>query len=196
MAKEPTSAEREAAAAAAAMIAGGRERWSKALAQAEASFGVRPSEALVASEIRRWCALFMPEEHRAMLRRKREAALSVMQALAEWEPVLTGHVLSGAATADTAVTVAVRTDDEKGVELSLLSLGVEFDVLDASGEGRRSSVSLLSECRGENVVITVASSYPPGRTTEPDAWQHPLEARARIDAAALERLLEDARSED
>ena len=43
MAKEPSAAEREAAAAAAALIAGSRERWSKALAAVEDSFGIRPA---------------------------------------------------------------------------------------------------------------------------------------------------------
>ena len=196
MAKEPSAAEREAAAAAAALIAGSRERWSKALAAVEASFGIRPDEGLVASEIRRWCELFDPKAHRALLRRKRLAAAAVMEALADWNPVLTGHVLSGAATADTAVTIAVRTDDEKGVELTLLSLGVDFDVLDAAGEGRQASVSLLTECRKENVIISIASSFPSGKTLPPDEWQHPLEARSRIALPALRELLEAYPAED
>ena len=65
MAKEPSAAEREAAAAAAALIAGSRERWSKALAAVEASFGIRPNEVLVASEIRR-CVLRPPPSWRRL----------------------------------------------------------------------------------------------------------------------------------
>lgn len=191
MNKVPDPANIRSAACAATLIAGERMRWAKAMTAAEAQTGIRPSEALVAREIRRWCAVFDDEHHRAVLLRKRRAALSVMTALDEWHPVLTGHVLSGAATEDTAVEIAVRTDNEKEVELSLLRLHVNYEILDADTKDRRGTVRLLTECRAEPIILIVGPCPALMKAADPDEWQHPLEARGRADKTDLHKLLEE-----
>lgn len=191
MNKVPDPVNVRSAACAAALIAGERMRWTKAMTAAEAQTGIRPAEALVAREIRRWCAVFDDEHHRAVLTRKRRAALSVMTALDEWHPVLTGHVLSGAATEDTAVEIAVRTDNEKEVELSLLRLHVDYEILDADTKDRRGTVRLLTECRAEPIILIVGPCPALMKAADPDEWQHPLEARGRADKTDLHKLLEE-----
>jgi hypothetical protein len=190
MQKAPRTAASEAAAAAAALIARDRLRWSDAKRAVLESTGILPDDALVASEIRRWCALFEPQRHAQLLAVKRRAALALMEALPSFRPMLTGHVLSGAATADTAVTVWIGAPSEKDVEIALLNLGLEYDVLGSEGSGRSASVSYLLEVRGENAVLTVSERPPRGtEPREPDAWQRPEEARGRLGIEGLRALL-------
>lgn len=183
--------ERRAAALAAGLIAGHRLKWRNALDEVFRDTGIRPTESLVASEIRRWFDCFDRDGHRETLRRKREAALVVMRSLREWHPFITGHVLSGAATDDTAVELLILTEDEKGVELSLLSLGVDFEVLDFEVRGRHSRISLLIECREENIILTVENASNSVKSIPPDEWQRPLEAKLRLDENGLKTLLNE-----
>lgn len=192
MQKAPRSAAAEAAAAAAALIARDRLRWSDAKRAVLEDAGIAPDDALIASEIRRWCALFEPRRHAQVLAVKRRAALALMEALAGFRPMLTGHVLSGAATADTAVTVWIGASSEKDVEIALLGLGLDYDVLGSEGSGRASSVSYLLEARGESAVLTVSERPPRGtEPRRPDAWQRPEEARGRLGIKGLRALLRE-----
>ena len=179
------------AAQIASLIAGHQMKWVKAIAEVKAETGIRPDDTLIASEIRRWYACFDHEAHQATLRRKRESALTVMQALREWHPTLIGHVLSGAATDDTAIEILIQTEDEKGVELTLLSLGISYDTLDIEAHGRQSRISLLTECQGENVILVITNASNSVKSALPDEWQHPLEARAKLDEKGLLTLLRE-----
>ncbi len=131
-------AHRQVAAQIASLIAGHQMKWVKVpLLKSKLRRGFSTDDTLIASEIRRWYACFDHEAHQATLRRKRESALTVMQALREWHPTLIGHVLSGAATDDTAIEILIQTEDEKGVELTLLSLGISYDTLDIEAHTAR-----------------------------------------------------------
>lgn len=184
-------AHRQVAAQIASLIAGHQMKWVKAIAEVKAETGIRPDDTLIASEIRRWYACFDHEAHQATLRRKRESALTVMQALREWHPTLIGHVLSGAATDDTAIEILIQIEDEKGVELTLLSLGISYDTLDIEAHGRQSRISLLTECQGENVILVITNASNSVKSALPDEWQHPLEARAKLDEKGLLTLLRE-----
>ena len=111
----PRSKESSAAAQAAVLIASHRMSRDRAVETVVRSTGVRPTDAAVASELRRWFACFDPEGHKALLDKKRLAALSVLSSLSDWSPLLTGSVLAGDAVEDDPVLILIRSDDEKAV---------------------------------------------------------------------------------
>lgn len=181
--------ESAAAAQAAVLIASHHLPRDKAVETVMLSTGVRPSEAHIASELRRWFACFDPEGHKSLLLKKRLAALTVLTSLSEWSPALTGPVLAGDALEDDPVTIVIRTDDEKAVELALLAIGVEYDAVESSENGRSFKTVLHAECRGESILITITNSRQPAKSALQDEWQRPEEALPKLSEKGLRRLL-------
>lgn len=99
---------REAAAFAARLICADLRTWKEAFRAARDFCGASPDEKLVASEIRRWQALFAPDAHAETLLRKRRAALSLMRRVPELGLRLVGVVLSGAATENSLPETVAR----------------------------------------------------------------------------------------
>jgi hypothetical protein len=72
-------------------------------------------------------ALYHQDSHPAVLYQLREEALAAMQLLAEFNPYLTGSVLSGAAGANSDINLMLFSDDAKAVLLFLLKHNLEFE---------------------------------------------------------------------
>ena len=181
----PRSKESSAAAQAAVLIASHRMSRDRAVETVVRSTGVRPTDAAVASELRRWFACFDPEGHKALLDKKRLAALSVLSSLSDWSPLLTGSVLAGDAVEDDPVRILIRSDDEKAVELALLAMDVEYEPVESSERGR----SFRTVLQGEDVLITVTNSHRAAKPVPPDEWQLPEEALCGLSEKGLRRLL-------
>ena len=192
---------RPRSSAAAATLAARRicregESWSAAFAAAREETGESPREEDVAREIRAWFALFAPEAHAETLLRKRRAALGVMERAPGLGLVLTGVVLSGAATERSVAELVTRTADEKEAVMGLLSAGLPADPFEGSWltafarRAGRGLVTLLTELAGEPVLVRVAPPRTPmPAAAEPDDNQLPAEAAGWTDAAALAALL-------
>ena len=192
---QQTKLDREAAAAVARMTAGSGMDRDEAYQAARAAFGTTPDVRLVDEEIRRWFALFSPDAHARDLRKKRLAALFVMKQLADWHPLLTGAVLSGAATAS-EIPELLLTGNEKELELHFLSRRVPFEVVASETAGRRESVTFLTTAMGIDILITVSTQHRMPRAGIPDTLQHPAEAAGKAGIKVLEALLLETNNED
>lgn len=72
-------------------------------------------------------SLFQSESHPDILRQLREEALTNMRMLAEFNPYLTGSVLSGTAGEQSDINLMLFNDDEKAVLLFLLKHNILFE---------------------------------------------------------------------
>ncbi|WP_295477613.1 hypothetical protein [uncultured Sutterella sp.] len=199
---QETRTETRAAAIAAKLIAGESHTWRSAFETARRETGANPPEGAVAREIRRWYALFAPEAHARTLREKRRAALAFMRRARGLDLCLTGVVLSGCATEDSVVELALRAESEKEAAIALLNAGLPADPFDgayptafARAAAKRGALTatLASSSADEPVLIrVVAPHWALPAAARPDEWQHPLEAAGALDAAGLSELLEFA----
>ena len=89
---------------------------------------------------------------------------------------------------DTLVCGAGKCD-EKAVELALLAMDVEYEPVESSERGRSFRTVLQTECRGEDVLITVTNSHRAAKPVPPDEWQLPEEALSGLSEKGLRRLL-------
>ncbi len=116
-----------------------------------------PDNAAVEDEVRAYLALFCADTQPAELAALREVAVHWMERLAEFRPHLTGAVWRGTATRLSSVHLQLFCDDPKGAEISMLNLGIAFDI--ASTTGPRNlpvdllSVSSPSRALGEEVTV-------------------------------------------
>jgi hypothetical protein len=91
-----------------------------------------PSNEEIDLALQQYRALFQPVEHPSVLRSLRQEALQNMHLLAQFQPYLTGSVLSGTAGANSDINLVLFSDDTKAVLLFLLKSQIDFD----SGEWR------------------------------------------------------------
>ena len=185
---------REAAAFAARLICADLRTWKEAFRAAREFCGASPDEKLVASEIRRWQALFAPDAHAEALLRKRRAALSLMRRVPELGLRLVGVVLSGAATENSLPETVARGESEKDAAITLLNAGLMAEPFEASYptafmRQHKGAFTLLTEIDGEEILIRVV---PFGTTLpapeKPDEWQREAEALGSAGPEELEAL--------
>ena len=86
-----------------------------------------PSNEEVEAALHIYRALYQTDTHPDILRELREEALSAMQVFAEFNPYLTGSVLSGSAGEDSDINLMLFSDDAKAVLLSLLKHNIDFE---------------------------------------------------------------------
>lgn len=184
----------EAAAFAARLICADLSTWKEAFRAAREAYGCAPEEMRVATEIRRWQALFAPEAHAKTLLRKRRAALSLMRRVPELDLKLVGVVLSGAATENSLPETVARGESEKDAAITLLNAGLMAEPFEASYptafmRRRKDALTLLTEMEGEEILIRIV---PFGTTLpapeKPDDWQQEAEALGSAGPAELETL--------
>jgi hypothetical protein len=100
--------------------------------------------------------LYQRNEHRSRLRRLREQALSAMRELRQFNPYLTGSVLSGNAGRYADIDLQLFTDSAKAVELYLIDRSIPYTTaqrrLFSGDEQRTIPVFLLND---KNVEIRV-----------------------------------------
>ena len=73
--------------------------------------------------------------------------------------------------------------------LALLAMDVEYEPVESSERGRSFRTVLQTECRGEDVLITVTNSHRAAKPVPPDEWQLPEEALCGLSEKGLRRLL-------
>jgi len=155
--------------------------WNLAKRKACRELGLSEREALPDNEeveqaLRDYNSLFQQVEQPQRLRTQRLVALRWMERLTQWQPVLTGAVAAGWATAHSEIRIEIEAEDGKAVELALINSGVEYG-LAPSAPGHPPQVQLRIE-GAESVVLLVIVS-PRERRNRP--------GRSR-DAGAADRL--------
>ena len=131
---------RIAAAAARIMAEDGIDDFALAKRKAARQLGAVDTEALprndeVEAELRAYRALYQADEHPERIEELRRLALEVMQALAQFNPYLTGPVLKGIAGPYAEIDLQLFPDSAKEVEIFLLERNIAF----TTQEGRRYS---------------------------------------------------------
>lgn len=89
-----------------------------------------PSNIELQSALKAYQALYRKEEQPIRLRQLREEALRFMQQLADFNPFLTGSVLTGTASRHSDINLAVFADNAKEIELYLLKNAIPFETSD------------------------------------------------------------------
>lgn len=127
-----------AAAAARLMAEDGIDNFALAKRKAARQLGASDTESLPANAeieeaLRAYRALYQAEEHPGLIRELRLAALDAMRALEQFNPYLTGPVLTGNAGPYAQIELQLFPDSAKDVELFLLERNIAFE----TSEGRR-----------------------------------------------------------
>ncbi|MDH2917514.1 MAG: hypothetical protein PXX77_11645 [Gallionella sp.] len=86
-----------------------------------------PSNEEIEEALHSYRMLFQQDSHSDILLQLREEALTAMEVFAEFNPYLTGSVLSGTAGEDSDINLMLFSDDEKAVLLFLLKNNIEFE---------------------------------------------------------------------
>jgi len=86
-----------------------------------------PSNQEVDAALHSYRVLYQHESHPAVLLQLREAALATMHLLAEFNPYLTGSVLSGMAGEQSDINLMLFSDDAKAVLLFFLKRNISFE---------------------------------------------------------------------
>lgn len=86
-----------------------------------------PSNKQIEEALRSYRALYQSDSHPAILRQLRTEALFTMNMLAQFNPYLTGSVLSGTAGEHSDINLMLFSDDTKAVLLFLLRHKLAFE---------------------------------------------------------------------
>jgi hypothetical protein len=153
-----------------------------------------PDNHLIEDAVREYLALFCSDTQPAELAALRRVAADWMQRLTALRPHLTGAVWRGTATRLNSVHLQLYCDDSKQAELSLIDLGVPYEVGSTPGpRGEPVDVLTLASASaelGEHVTVhlTVLDHDDLRGALKPDAQGRTL----RGDLAALHKLIEAA----
>ena len=120
-----------------------------------------PTNGEIDLALREYRQIYHHDEHRDRLRELRGIAVRVMRELAQFNPYLTGSVLSGNAGRYADINLQLFTDNVKAVELYLIDLGIPYRAaqgrLYVAGEPRTVSVYNISD-EGAEIRITVLTT--------------------------------------
>lgn len=105
-----------------------RKAASQVLGSALPAANLLPDNSEVEEEVRRYQALFQGDSQPARLLRLRIIALQVMEALAQFQPYLTGPVLNGTAGEHDDIHLQLFADSAKEVQIFLLDKNVEIEI--------------------------------------------------------------------
>lgn len=113
------------------MAQDGIEDYARAKRKAARQWGMPDTRQLPTNEeideaLREYQKLYGHEEHRDRLRQLRETALEAMRGLHQFNPHLTGSVLSGSAGKYADIDLQLFTDNAKAVELYLIDRGIRY----------------------------------------------------------------------
>lgn len=167
-----------------------RKAARQVLGNARIQSGHLPDDNQVEEEVRQYQAIFLGGRQAQRVERLRRIALEVMDALARFNPYLTGNVLSGTAGDYDDIQLQLFAESAKEIEIYLLNQNVNFEITESSHfkGGHYDPVETLSFLwKNEGVH---AQLY------EMDDLRGALKPRAdgrllRADAAALRALLQE-----
>ncbi len=115
--------------------------------------GMLPSNDELMQALTEYHALYGGAAHADTLRQQREEALTWMERLAAWQPMLVGGVAAGWASAHSDVRLELVADDPKTVEILLASRGIGYAALSPHTEDDRLG----------GAELRVDSAHPPIR---------------------------------
>jgi len=127
----PSTPTAEIAATAARLVVTQGMEYGAAKRQAAKLLGHRgalPDNDTLEDEVRDYLALFCAETQPKELAALRQVALTWMNRLPRLNPYLTGAVWRGTATAHSAVHILLFCEDDKQAEITLLNLGLDYQV--------------------------------------------------------------------
>lgn len=148
------------------MVEDGIEDYGLAKRKAARQAGVADARQLpdndeIDTALRAYQELYQPDEHRSRLKLLREKALTAMRALAQFNPFLTGSVLSGNAGKYADIDLQLFTDNAKAVELFLIDRGIRYRTADSwiyVGETLKRVPVFTVNDDGVDILLTVLSS--------------------------------------
>jgi len=153
-----------------------------------------PDNIQVEDEVRRYQSLFQGPSQAARVKHMRNAALEVMEQLADFRPYVTGPVLNGTAGEHDDIHLQLFADSAKDVEIFLLNRNVNIEISETPHfkGGRHDPVETVSFMWQKEMVH--AELY------EMNDLRGALKPRAdgrlqRADAAALRSLMNNDSSE-
>jgi hypothetical protein len=147
-----------------------------------------PDNVQVEQEVRQYQALFLSETQPARLRELRTTALQVMEALAGFNPYLTGAVLNGTAGEHAQICLQLFAESAKDVVMFLLDRNVNIDISETPHfKGRRhqpvEKVSFLWHNEAVHAELYELNDLRGALKARPDGRAQ------RADACALRALL-------
>ncbi len=121
-----------------------------------------PNNAEIDAALREYQVIYKPEDQPQRTKLLREQAVDTMRELADFNPHLTGSVLSGSAGPYASIHLQLYTDSAKAVELFLLSRGLAYRTgqsrLYAGGELRMVPIFTIED-EGTEIEMTVLETH-------------------------------------
>jgi len=149
-----------------------------------------PTNDEIAAALKLYQEIYHETEHRDRLRELRLRAVDAMRELEQFQPYLTGSVLSGNAGKYADINLQLFTDNEKAVELYLIDRDIRYKTAQAriySGEEPLTvPVYTLEDDDGVEIELTVLS---PRELRQPVKTSPEGKAIERAKLAAVEQLL-------
>lgn len=144
-----------------------------------------PSNGEIETAVRDYQMLFHGDSYPQFLRQLRGSALATMQMLAQFDPYLTGPVLTGSISRYADVHIELFTDSEKDVEMYLLNHTIQFRQSQRPGEsGHRAMPCFILEGEDCDTRITVQSPDS-GRNAARSGQGEPLRRASLAQLIAL-----------
>jgi len=181
-----------AAQAARLMAEDGIADYGLAKRKAARALGASESESLptndeIETELRAYQALYQEDEHPERLREMRQAALEVMELLADFRPYLTGAVLDGTAGRYSEVEIELFADSSKDVEIMLLSRNISYEIAESAQQRADAPESRLRiDLAGVPIVLAV---FPIQAERQQRRNPHTGKSHARARASTVAELL-------
>jgi hypothetical protein len=147
-----------------------------------------PDDIQVEDEVRKYLALFGGPDHSERLAQLRATALQVMEALADFNPYITGPVLQGTAGEHDDIHLQLFADSAKEVQIYLLNRNVNIEISETPHfkGGRHAPVETVSFPWMKETVHAQLFEYQDLRgALKPRADGRPQ----RLDAAGLRALI-------
>lgn len=147
-----------------------------------------PDDIQVEDEVRKYLALFGGPDHSKRLAQLRTTALQVMEALADFNPYITGPVLQGTAGEHDDIHLQLFADSAKEVQIYLLNRNVNIEISETPHfkGGRHAPVETVSFPWMKETVHAQLFEYQDLRgALKPRADGRPQ----RLDAAGLRALI-------
>jgi hypothetical protein len=147
-----------------------------------------PDDIQIEDEVRKYLALFGGPDHSERLAQLRATALQVMEALADFNPYITGPVLQGTAGEHDDIHLQLFADSAKEVQIYLLNRNVNIEISETPHfkGGRHAPVETVSFPLMNETVHAQLFEYQDLRgALKPRADGRPQ----RLDAAGLRALI-------
>lgn len=120
-----------------------------------------PTNEEIDSALRTYQELYQHGEHQSRLKQLRRKALEAMRRLEQFNPYLTGSVLSGSAGKYADIDLQLFTDNVKAVEHYLIDRGIPYKTAESrlySGESVRTIPVYTVNDEGTDIRIAVLST--------------------------------------